>query len=52
MIYMCARFDVDTELILIQFLWVVTLGGRLLLIPDVSKTERLCLHGLMSLIVL
>jgi len=52
MIYTCARFDVATALILIHFLWVVTLGGRLLLIPDVSKTERLCLHGLRSLILL
>jgi len=29
MIYTCVRFDVATALILIQFLWVVTLGGRL-----------------------
>jgi hypothetical protein len=51
MIYTYARFDVATALILIQFLWVVTLGGRLL-ITDVSKTEHLCLHGSRSLILL
>jgi len=50
MIYTCARFDVATSLIMIQFHWVVTPGVRLL-ISDVSKTERLCVHGSRSLIL-
>jgi hypothetical protein len=50
MIYTCARYYVATSLIMIQFHWVVTPGVRLL-ISDVSKTERLCVHGSRSLIL-